>query len=451
MRVPASVRDVLCRGLACVVAVAGALVLRPTPPAAGHAGEVVLATVPSPTGIAATPDRLYVTSPHCGDPRRILSISSTGAVSVFATLPPRGAGCFEDYLAVAGPADLSMPGFPSPTKGGFVSGWLYVIQGKTILKVSPQGVVSAFTTLPACEPHRNGLTFDDVGAFDYALLVACSGGKVWKVRPNGVATLVADVATAPGLSWVRMENPDVAPAGFAPYGGWLFVAAEVPGKVVAVSPAGTVATVASWPSVEGVHFIPAEKCNFAASGGAFFNAVRPNKVYRWPAAAFAGLSGRAVLTSEGGADIALLTATGAPTLTPTPFHGTLGHHEGSAFTDCTVPLALKIIVKPGSIPHSINPKSQGTVPVAILSSSFFDALKDPIQSSITFGYTGIERSIAFCNRSGTDYNGDGLLDRTCHARTQDLGIPGGGIYRGPLILKLRYTSGGVDPVGEGLD
>jgi hypothetical protein len=422
----------------------------------GHVGEGVLAAIQHPVGVAATPGRLLVTSPSCGNPRQLLSVDSGGAVSVFATLPPRPAGCFEDYLAVAGPADPTKLGFPTPTAGGFPSNHVYVTQGPSILRVSPEGTVSAFTTIPGCEPSGSGITFDRAGTFGYQMLVSCSGGKVWKITAGGARALVADAAAALGLGWVRIENPDVAPATFSPYGGHVFVAAPLLGKVLAISPYGVVKVVASWPGAKGISFVPSLKCDMGLSGGVFFTAIKATPtasggLYKFPLASFAGLSGRAVVTSETGAGMGLLTPTGAAWITPTLFHANFGKHGGSAFTDCSVPLLLEIIVKPGSIPHTINPISEGTVPVAILSSPIFNALTDVVRSSITFGYTGTERSIAFCNASGTDADGDGRLDLMCHGTTRLLGIPASGVYRGPLILRLLYNAPGGDPAAEGSD
>lgn len=439
--------------------VAGALLFGPyIGLTSGHLGESTFASVVEPVGVAATPGRLLVTHPFCGNPREVLSIDSSGVVSVFATLPPLEKGCREEYIAVAGPADPTQPGFPSPTRGGFQSNFVYVTQGSDIVKISPDGVVSAFTEIPGCQPSRNGITFDRVGSFEFKMIVACNGGKVWKVAANGTSTRIAHVAAALGLASVSIENPDVAPQSFAPYGGHIFVAAGVLSKVLAISPSGAVSAVADWPSAEGVPFIPATKCTFGPALGSFFTAIfRPaaqglGDITQFPLAAFSGLSGRALVTSDGTGGIGLLTSTGQPTIIPTVFHANLGRHEGSTFVDCTVPLILQIIVKPGFIPHTIDPQSKGTVPVAILSSPIFNALTDPIISTITFGFTGTERSIESCNtKSGQDVNGDGRLDLICNAVIGSLGIPTQEPYSGPLILKLRYNAPTGDPDGEGIN
>ena len=80
-------------------------------------------------------------------------------------------------------------------------------------------------------------------------------------------------------------------------------------------------------------------------------------------------------------------------------------------------IEVSIDIKPGSFPNSINSKSKGTIPVAILSTADFDAPTQVDRTSLTFGRTGDEASLAFCTRSDEDVNGDGLLDIVCHFRT----------------------------------
>lgn len=79
-------------------------------------------------------------------------------------------------------------------------------------------------------------------------------------------------------------------------------------------------------------------------------------------------------------------------------------------------LTVNIDVKPPSDPAVINPSSSGTTPVAILSSPTFNTTTQVNTSSLTFGRTGLEHSLAFCNVE--DVNGDGLPDLLCHFNTQ---------------------------------
>lgn len=106
-----------------------------------------------------------------------------------------------------------------------------------------------------------------------------------------------------------------------------------------------------------------------------------------------------------------------------------------AFTPRT--LQLTIDIKPGSDPNSINLGSRGSIPVAILSTATFDSPRRLDLWSLTFGRTGDEASLAFCNPSGEDVNGDGLLDQVCHFRTEATGFqPGDPVG----VLKGRTTT-----------
>lgn len=83
---------------------------------------------------------------------------------------------------------------------------------------------------------------------------------------------------------------------------------------------------------------------------------------------------------------------------------------------------VDIDIKPGSVPNAINRDSEGKIPVAILSSTTFNATRAMDATSLTFGRTGNETSLAFCNGTPGDVNGDGLLDMVCHFNTQATGF-----------------------------
>ena len=99
-------------------------------------------------------------------------------------------------------------------------------------------------------------------------------------------------------------------------------------------------------------------------------------------------------------------------------------------------LAVHIDIKPGSDPNSINPKSKGKIPVAILSTPDFDAPSEVYRDSLTFGTTGEEQSLAFCSPSPEDVNYDGYDDLVCHFYTQETGFGPGdeeGILKGQTV------------------
>lgn len=120
-----------------------------------------------------------------------------------------------------------------------------------------------------------------------------------------------------------------------------------------------------------------------------------------------------------------------------------GHKEGMAFQQNYYNLALNallfvatgggnvddvypvdIMVRPGSDhnPVSINLKSRGVLPVAILSTGEFDALQID-RETLRFGATGEEESLATLGNGRPqcgeeDVNGNGLTDMVCHFRIQ---------------------------------
>ena len=98
-------------------------------------------------------------------------------------------------------------------------------------------------------------------------------------------------------------------------------------------------------------------------------------------------------------------------------------------------MTVTIDIKPGEGPAPINTKSKGTIPVAVLSGPTFDAVALVDQTSLTFGHTGNEKSLAFCS-GPQDVNGDGLLDLVCHFNTPLTQFQAGdtkGILKGKIL------------------
>jgi hypothetical protein len=79
---------------------------------------------------------------------------------------------------------------------------------------------------------------------------------------------------------------------------------------------------------------------------------------------------------------------------------------------------VSIDIKPGSDPNSVNPKSKGVIPVAVLGSIDFDAIQVDF-STVTFG---TDRSTPAHDGHVEDVNDDGFMDMMFHFRTQETGI-----------------------------
>jgi len=97
---------------------------------------------------------------------------------------------------------------------------------------------------------------------------------------------------------------------------------------------------------------------------------------------------------------------------------TLG--EMAEFSSCVDDFCIAFIdIKPGNNPNSINPKSDGKIPVAILSNSKFDATTVNINTAL-FGVTGNEATPY--KSALEDVNEDGKTDIILHFITQDTGV-----------------------------
>ncbi len=119
---------------------------------------------------------------------------------------------------------------------------------------------------------------------------------------------------------------------------------------------------------------------------------------------------------------------------PTPYEVLLGDQSTSggnvtAEVDFvrvrSLRIPITIDVKPGSYPNSINPRSNGNIPVAILTTPQFDATTvDPV--SVRFGATGTETApVRFALQ---DVDGDGDTDVVLHFQTQATGIRCGALF-----------------------
>ena len=108
-----------------------------------------------------------------------------------------------------------------------------------------------------------------------------------------------------------------------------------------------------------------------------------------------------------------------------------------------IPVAIDI--EPGSSQNPINLRNRGTIPVAILSSATFDAPHNVAVNSVTFGRTGAELSLAYCNSE--DVDGNGLLDLVCHFYAQKTRFQAGdtkGVLKGLTVAGQLIR--GVDSI-----
>ena len=98
----------------------------------------------------------------------------------------------------------------------------------------------------------------------------------------------------------------------------------------------------------------------------------------------------------------------------------------AASGDCEGPFGVKIDIKPGSFPNSINPESKGVIPVAILSQPGFNPVTDVDRATLTFGAYGDEHSFTGrCDSTVGDLNLDDTPDLVCYFNTTETGFTSG--------------------------
>lgn len=88
---------------------------------------------------------------------------------------------------------------------------------------------------------------------------------------------------------------------------------------------------------------------------------------------------------------------------------------------------INIDVRPGRDVARVRLNGRGSIPVALLSSDQFDALKVD-QTSITFGAQGNENSLRWCNKVGVDVNRDRRPDLLCNFDVKAAGFEEGDLH-----------------------
>ena len=109
-------------------------------------------------------------------------------------------------------------------------------------------------------------------------------------------------------------------------------------------------------------------------------------------------------------------------------------------------MSVPIDIKPGEkAPNPIHLKAKGKIPVAILSSREFDAPAIVDRDTLTFGRTGLEKSMTSQPCGVEDVNKDGILDLVCHFENEQAGFQTGdvsGILRGKTLSGKLFQ--GID-------
>ena len=274
-------------------------------------------SAPSPTGVAASSAKMYVTE-YCNP--EIDTISDTGMVTPFATLPGNPGECKERYIAI------------SPDLGIWAPNDIYVTDGGVVYKVTPDGLgVTTFTTIEGCGNDHSGITFDHVGTFGLEMIVTCESGDVWRIDSSGTPKLVANL----DLGDAEYEGPAVVPVNFGPLGGQILVADEDHGAVHAINNLGHVTLgVFSHFNAEAVLVVPSVPCTLGSSDAVLVSALQQqNQLVKLSMNDFTGMGGDILIMSEEGQGILREHWNGSG-YEESPLDTTSLPYEGSAFLDC---------------------------------------------------------------------------------------------------------------------
>jgi len=170
---------------------------------------------------------------------RLFTLTRAGVLRTFAREPGGYSTAVgpEPYITMAGRGRVAGAGCSFP------SGMIFALQpGRHpgIIAITPDGRASRFTSLPATLTP-DGITFDTTGRFGHRLVVTAR---------NYAATTVLAIDCAGAIRTITSRAPvveggiAVAPQSFGRYGGDLIAPSETSGRVFAIRPDGTVATVA---------------------------------------------------------------------------------------------------------------------------------------------------------------------------------------------------------------
>lgn len=358
--------------------------------------------------VSATPDGKFLMAASFGSANvAVFSIGATGALSPIAGSP---------FPTQANPFSINI----SPN-GKFLA----VAEGDVeMFSIASDGSLTSLGLFPS------GLA--------RGVDMNCSASSLYAGEADAAETIVDSfdlasngaLAPVPGSPFIVPSSIDANGVTLSPDGKTLFVSNQLSNTVTAFSAAadGTLSPLGSPVAMNGSVITPAGIAT--SQDGSFLYVADTN-----PAISVFKIGTGGTLTEVAGSPF----STGQP----------VGLHALTAFPpkSCAPPapppppsvLTVGIEIKPPAAPPvPINPGSPGKIPVAILSTSSFNAVTQVDAKSVTFGATGNEASLAFCNRGGEDVNGDGLPDLVCHFFTLQTGFTSASTIG---VLKGKTVSG----------
>jgi len=377
--------------------------------------------------LGATPDGKFLMAANSGaNTISVFSVASNGVLTLTSQFPtantPDAAKVSPDgkFLAVAEPFNNSVVEmFSIAADGSLTSLGTFAGSGISFAEVADVDINCATNMLYASEYNGNGTVVDAYSIGSGGTLAAISGSPF-----SAAGLFSAAVLLSPDNKTLFVSNPilgTLAVASVAADGSLSFLA----GSPFAMNDPSTPSGIAA--SADGHFLYVSDFKNFVSVFKVATDGT-PTEVAGSPFPT--GVSGFGGLLS---------LAAYPPTVCAPPQP-----------VDPPQPAALTVqmmIKPPATPPVPINPYAQHNVRVAILSSKTFNAVREVDRNSLTFGHTGDEKSLAFCNERATDVNGDRRADLVCHFRMPLTKFAPGDTT---AYLKGKLVSGGALQASEAI-
>ena len=287
--------------------------------------------------------------------------------------------------------------------------------------------------------------------------IDCAGSNVYAATPTGGAATVEVfgigagglLSPAPGSPFSAAPGWNAIAAILSPNDQFLFASNQGDGMITVFSVnSGTLSAVAGSPFTTASGGTPAGMAT-DQGGTILYVAATPNLVHAYTVAANGSLTqaaGSPFSTNQIGGELLSLASFPSKTCGA----GTLGGPpppQPAPTGATTVQIQISSIDGDDGVPGKpakINLTSHHDLQVAILSTSSFNAATMVNMNSLTFGHSGTETSLDYCDTRNRDVNHDKIPDLVCHFKVSPMNFQAGdtvGVLGGMLVDGVTSVQG----------
>jgi hypothetical protein len=320
-----------------------------------------------------------------------------------------------------------------------------------MFSIGANGALTMVNGAPALDNGPGNLAGVDIDCasthvFGSEMITGTTTVDVFSIGSTGALARIQGSPFSPGSG--SKSNVGV----LSPSDKFLFVSNQASGSVTVFNVnAGALSLVTGSPfSLAATATNPAGMAT-DQNGATLYVANNPNLVYAFNIAAdgsLSAVSGSPFTTNQSGGLLSLAAfpakscaappSGGGTTPPPPPPPQPPPPPVAPPPADPTVQIDIKANdgVDDGNKIPEINEKSHAKIRVAVLSTKTFSAPGTVDMTSLTFGHSGGEKSLAFCDTHREDVNHDKLPDLVCHFDTDKTNFKKGdtmGILKGKLL------------------